>query len=412
MSISRNYLKDLFKSKLIFISVLITALALTFMLVNTTFGLREIIFNNPDVVNFAIICTCVYLAIIVAFMLTRLTFNKINVTDALALSIFLTGVIHLVYLIITKTYADNHRLLFLLAHIAFGGWFLVVRFFIYKKKHVRTKPIKTNYVKQYYQEVLNKFKLLPLVIFSLLLSCVVCILSYTPDNKIVSQIPTYVIALLCFLPFIISMAKNVTSRTITLADGFAFSSLIQIPVVFAFLFFVNFSPILISIWSVAFALLLVFLLFRFLKFDPVVKTKKTINKSNYIKLLFSLYTPYATIGIGTFMALCLMLISKTHVLDLLTHGANLDIYAFFGLVLSLFLLAVLIALIVLTFYGRDDEETHLVDFGILTLAVFSVCGFITLIISLTQVLIIVMSIIMLYTLLILRYRSRMFETLD
>ncbi|MBE5737416.1 MAG: EscU/YscU/HrcU family type III secretion system export apparatus switch protein [Clostridiales bacterium] len=412
MSISRNYLKDFLKSKLIFVSVLITALALTLMLANTSFGLRDIVFNTPNVTNFAVICTFVYLAIIFIFMITRLAFNKINITDAFALAIFLTGLIHLVYIIVTKTFADNHRLFFFLAHIAFGGWYLFTRFFVYKRKYIRTRPIKTNFLKRYYQELFNKFNVLPLVIFSLLLSCVVCILSYTPTGDIMDQLPLYIVALLCFLPFIVAMARHIVSKTITVADGFAFSSLIQMPIVFAFLFYVNFSPILVIIWAIAFALLLVFTFFRFLKFDAEAKPKKKINKSNYIKLLFSLYTPYAIIGIGTFLALSLMLISKTNVLNVLSNGATLDIYSFFGLILTIFLLAVIIALVVLTFYGRDDEETHLVDFGILVLTVFSICGFATLFISLNQTAVIAMSIIMLYTLLMLRYRSRMFETLD
>ena len=112
------------------------------------------------------------------------------------------------------------------------------------------------------------------------------------------------------------------------------------------------------------------------------------------------------------MALSLMLICKTNALDVLLKEATLNVYSFFGLVLGLFLLACVITLIVLTFYGRDDEETHLVDFGLLILAVFSVCGFITLFFTLNIIAIISMTVIMLYTLLSLRYRSLMFETLD
>lgn len=412
MKITRNYLKDLFKSKLIFVSILVAALALTFMLANTSFGLRDVLFNTPNMVNFAVIGICVYLALMFIFMILKITNNKINVVDALALAIFLIGVIYLVYIIVTKTFADNHRLFTILAHIAFGGWYLFTRFFIYKKKHIRTRPIKTNYVKQYYQAIIDKFNFMQLIIFSLVLSCVVCILSYLPDGEILTQLPSYIIATLCFLPFIISCVKGLTSKTITLADGFAFSSLIQMPIVFAFLFYVNFSPILVIIWAVAFILLLAFLLVRFIKFDPSAVAKKKIDKTNYLKLLFSLYTPYAIIGMGAFMALSLMLICKTNIFDVLTKGATLDIYAFFGLILILFLLGILIALIILTYYGRDDEETHLVDFGILALTVFSIAGFITLFISLNIVAVITVSVVMLYTLLMLRYRSIMFETLD
>lgn len=410
MKKSANFIKDFFKSKLFFLSLLITAISFTFMLASSYFGLRETIFAQSGAIKFAMVCTFVYLVLMAIYMIPKLTSNKITKADAFALAIFLVGFIYLVYILVTSAYASNHRLLVLLSHIALGGWFFVMRLFLYKKVRPSLKKVKTNDIKQYFTAVIGQFSFLSTIVCSLACVGIVCLLFYTPENNS-NQILFCLIALVCISPFIVGFAKNIFSKTITHADGLAVSTLIASPIIFAYLFCVSFSSTKVIIASVGFALLLTFLFLRFKKYNPMAIKKQRTSTRNYLKMVFSIYNHYTVVGLGSAMALALMGISRTGVMESIFNSTPINISSYIGFALALFLITAIITLLIITWCGRNDEETPLVDFALLILAIFCAFGLISIILAPSNFWIILLTIVMIYTFLMLRLRARMFEQL-
>ncbi|MBR5900479.1 MAG: hypothetical protein IKZ38_03685 [Clostridia bacterium] len=367
-------------------ATLFCAIALTVLVFCTQSSLFERIAQTENWKVFILSCTGVYILIGLIHTVYSEKNNLMNMADAVIMSVIPTCALYLAYRIFIFKSFSLPWIITLSVLLILATLILVVKWYNYDKftdnedAEIVYKPSRINYFKALFA----KFPLFSILILSAVELCAfmafVCptLQEYFGLFKLNQNLVSIIICLV--LPFVYVVAKTNDKHTVAL-DAILFSSFISLPLLFFYIFLTHGLNEMMIAWTVAFALVILFTIMRFMCFDVSLGATDydVLSKNRFISYLKNTehnHGVFSSLALGSVLALCFShVFSPRHLYMIsvfLLKNGMLAHPAFF-VVIVLFL-AVYLTLPILGLFavvGIPAKKVHFGDFSVITLISFS-----------------------------------------
>ena len=411
MENKKNYFKDLFLNGHLIIALLLTSLTITLIVANYDYNFLPIIFYNRHILTLTTIVIACFSLVLFIYLCINIKSKDITTADSLYLAFILTGVGYLIYAgLVLKTFNLN-RLIFPIALIIVGYVFTTIRSHAYYTAKDRKPFNALNKISKYYAGIFSKYSLLGIIITSS-----ICLLFsyFLTDNPTLVELKkhpkTIIICAICVLPSVIYALSKITSKHITVFDALGFACIWAMPLILIKLFLLTYTPLKISVWALAFAIYIIYLLFRFKHFDDQAQPKEQENHSYFIDL-FKKYDFLLILSVGGLIAMFSSLLIDCDLLHPVYVGGTIDIQAHLlpTLILTLFVLLALLFFALVILFGCRKKEVCVVDLFLFFSLSFIVFSFIALISHPSPIMTILLSAFLVYTLVMLIVRVAVYK---
>lgn len=379
MKAKNNYFKDLMKNGYFLIALFVCASVFTALVASYELGLFKVLYSLKDARTFVLVLTIAYALIGIIYLMANLNSKKQSMADSFYLSMILIAICFGLFVLLVLKSFNARRLIFFAPILVLGLIFLAIRIKLYGKEWTKKEYVKSNAIKEYYANILNKFSPIALFICSAICIC----LSYLKLDSLITPIlrdtQSLIIIIVCLLPCFIYGIKCFFAKEITAIDGLGFSCIIAFPLILVKIILLTYSPLKLALWAGAFMLFLICLFFRFNNYDSNYIRPQIERDENYIRKVFHSYSPLLSLSIGGLMAIVTKLIAKGDVihefLDNKKIVLSVDLLPMLVIILTIFLALAFFAL--LTLFGLGKKHVGINDFALSILVSFVIFGFIS-----------------------------------
>ncbi len=380
MENKRNYIKDLFKNWHLILALLLTSIAMTFIVGSYIFGFWKVVFANKHILSLTILIFAIFAIVLGIYLCINLKNKNLTIADSLYLAFWLIGVVFLIFTCFAIKSFNAERLIFTIAFIIIGCLLTVFRVYLYNKGASRKNFVAKNKISKYYYGIFSKFSFITVLITSGV--CVLFSYFLTEAEVIdtIRHVKTFIICSICILPTFVYAITKIKSPCVTIFDVLGTSCILAFPLILVKLLILSYSPLKISIWAVAFIIFIVYLFFRFKFFNPEASIDVK-EKEGYFSNLFEKYDIGLILSIGGLIAMISTLLIDCDILHPIYVGDSVVLSAQLlpNVVLTLLSLITLAFFATTVLIGCRKKGVGLIDLFLIFCLSFIAFSFIALI---------------------------------
>ncbi len=319
------YIKNLFKFGNLIPSLLLTALALTAIALNYEFHLFRDFQSRKELFTLLIVAVSIIAVVGLGFLLTSIKNKMITFADHLCFAMVLTAIGLMIYNFAVFNTINPRPLYAIIALFVVGLIFMILYAKFFDETATSNEIIYTkNCMSGYFATIFKRYSFISIVVTAIVSVCglylvlnpyfrmdILTTLNQHPAISYIMYITMGLIGL-----YLINTAF---SKKIVPADVLFLSSIISLPITLAQII-IKYPTAEGSFlaWAILTALVLVFGIVRFARFDVTVTDDKKLS-GNYAKQLFAKYNPLLVLSIASIIVSTVAIIYKGR---LLQHSFN------------------------------------------------------------------------------------------
>lgn len=289
------YLKNLFKLRNLLPTLLLTALAVTAIALNYEFHIFRQFFDRKKLFTVIIVAVSLVCAVGLGYFIASVKNKKIVFADHVCFAMVLTAIALLIYNLVKFKTVNVRPLFVIIAALIIGIAFIILHAKYFDENAVSSEIAYTkNCMSGYFATVFAKYSFISIVLTAILTVCGLYLVLNPTFRISVRPVFEQHPALLYVLYIAIGLTAlylgtSAFSKKIVPSDVLFLSSIISLPISLTqiLVLYPKAEGSLLA-WAILTALVLIFGIVRFLRFDVTVTTDKPSNGS-YFKQLFAKY---------------------------------------------------------------------------------------------------------------------------